>query len=47
VIFDPDYEWIYKKEEIKSKSKNSPFIGWKLKGKVFYTIYSGKIVYQK
>ncbi len=46
VIFDPDYEWVYKKEEIKSKSKNSPFINWKLKGKVIWTIYSGKIVYQ-
>jgi len=46
VIFDPDYEWVYKKEEIKSKSKNSPFINWKLKGKVIWTICSGKIVYQ-
>ena len=45
VIFDPNKEWIYKKEDIKSKSKNSPFIGWKLKGKVLYTIFSGKIVY--
>lgn len=45
VIFDPDYEWVYKKEDIKSKSKNSPFIGWKLKGKVIYTIFSGKTVY--
>jgi len=46
VIFDPDYEWVYKKEEIRSKSKNSPFINWKLKGKVIWTICSGKIVYQ-
>jgi len=46
VIFDPDYEWVYKKEEIKSKSKNSPFIDWKFKGKVIWTICSGEIVYQ-
>jgi len=45
VIFDPNKEWIYRKEDIKSKSKNSPFIGWKLKGKVLYTIFNGKIVY--
>ncbi|HDN97993.1 MAG TPA: dihydroorotase [bacterium] len=45
VIFDPNKEWIYRKEDIKSKSKNSPFIGWKLKGKVVYTIFNGKIVY--
>ena len=45
-IFDPNEEYIYKKENIVSKAKNSPFIGRKLKGKVKYTIVSGKIVYQ-
>lgn len=45
VIYDPQREWEYKKENIVSKSKNSPFIGWKLKGKVLYTIYKGSIVY--
>ena len=32
-------------EMIVSKSKNSPFIGKELKGKVKYTIVDGKIVY--
>lgn len=45
-IFDPNEEYIYKKENIVSKAKNSPFIGRKLKGKVKYTIVAGKIVYQ-
>ena len=45
-IFDPNEEYIYKKENIVSKAKNSPFIGKKLKGKVKYTIVGGKIVYQ-
>ena len=45
-IFDPNKEYIYLKENIVSKSKNSPFIGKKLKGKVKYTIVSGRIVYQ-
>lgn len=44
-IFDPNEEYIYTKEIIVSKSKNSPFIGKKLKGKVKYTIVSGRIVY--
>lgn len=45
-VFDPDEEYIYTKEMIVSKSKNSPFIGKKLKGKVKYTIVNGKIVYE-
>ena len=45
-IFDPNEQYVYTKEMIVSKSKNSPFIGKKLKGKVKYTIVSGKIVYK-
>jgi len=37
-ILDPDQEWIYKEHNIYSKSRNTPFIGEKLKGKVRYTI---------
>ena len=44
-VFDPEVEYTYTKESIVSKSKNTPFIGKKLKGKVEYTIVSGKIVY--
>ena len=46
-IFDPEETYIYTKEMIVSKSKNSPFIGKKLKGRVQYTIVGGRIVYQK
>ena len=45
-IFDPNQEYVYTREMIVSKSKNSPFIDKKLKGKVKYTIVSGKIVYK-
>lgn len=45
-IFDPNKEYIYTKESIVSKSKNSPFIGKKLKGEVKYTIVNGKVVYK-
>ena len=42
-ILDPDQEWIYKEQNIYSKSRNTPFIGEKLRGKVRYTISKGTI----
>ena len=45
-IFDPNEEYLYTKGMIVSKSKNSPFIGKNLKGRVKYTIVNGKIVYE-
>ena len=46
VIFDPDEEWTVKPEKFKSKARNTPFGGMKLKGKVKYTISRGNIVYR-
>lgn len=45
-IFNPDEEYVYTKEMIVSKAKNSPFIDKKLKGKVKYTIVNGNVVYK-
>ena len=46
VVFNPNEEYVYTKDMIVSKSKNSPFIDKKLKGKVKYTIVKGKVVYK-
>lgn len=43
VLFDPKEELV--PGEYASKASNTPFTGWKLKGKVHFTIASGKVVY--
>ncbi|MDR1391942.1 MAG: dihydroorotase [Clostridiales bacterium] len=45
-IFDEKEKWIVDAKKIKSKSKNSPFIGFELYGKVKYTIAAGEIIYK-
>lgn len=44
-IFDPAAEWEVQPEQFFSKSRNTPFAGWKLTGKVVTTIVGGRIVY--
>ncbi len=46
-VFDADAEWIYRREDSASKSKNNPFFGWKLKGKPVATIVGGKMVWSE
>jgi dihydroorotase len=46
-IIDPTLEWTYKNIDSKSKSKNSPFDGWKFTGAAVATIVGGKIVYRR
>ena len=44
VIFNPDEEWVFDKSL--SKASNTPFLGEKLPGKIFFTICRGQIVYK-
>jgi dihydroorotase len=46
-IFDPEAGWIFRAEESASKSRNSPFSGWKLKGRAVATIVGGKKVWSE
>ena len=45
-VFDPNEEYILKREMIHSKSFNTPFLGKKMKGKVKFTVHNGKITYK-
>ena len=46
-VFDPHRPWTFDAEQSASKSKNSPFNGWSLKGKAVATIVAGKIVWSE
>lgn len=45
-IIDPESEWVVDVNNLKSKSKNTPFAGMKMKGRAVVTIVGGKIVYE-
>jgi dihydroorotase len=45
VVFDSKAEWTYRAAEGKSKSRNTPFEGWTMQGKVHWTICDGRIAY--
>jgi dihydroorotase len=45
-IIDPALEWVVAAEELASKSKNSPWLGERMKGRAVYTIVGGRVVYK-
>jgi dihydroorotase len=46
-ILDPDERATIRAADLKSKSKNTPFDGWTLRGAVAATIVGGRVVYRK
>jgi dihydroorotase len=46
-IVDPSLEWIVEAEKLASKSKNSPWLGERMRGCAVYTIVGGKVVFKK
>ena len=44
-VIDPDAEWEYRDADVRSKSRNSPFFGWKLRGRAVATIRGGRITH--
>jgi dihydroorotase len=45
-ILDPNRNWSFDINRSRSRSRNSPFHGWALKGKAVGTIVGGKVVYE-
>lgn len=44
-IVDPETQWVVEPEQFRSKGRNTPFAGWKLKGRVVSTLVGGRVVY--
>jgi dihydroorotase len=45
-VVDPDREWVFEQDQTASKALNSPFYGWRLKGKAHLTLVNGKVVHR-
>lgn len=45
-VFDPGAEWTVDPSRFESRSRNTPFAGWTLKGCPRYTIVGGRIVWE-
>ncbi len=46
VVVDPEAQWVVEPARFRSKGRNTPFAGWKVKGQVALTILNGTIVFQ-
>ena len=46
-IVDPEREYVLMKEEVQSKSRNSPFLGRTMKGRNLITMIGGRVVWKK
>lgn len=45
-VFDAAERWMFRAAESRSKSKNTPFDGWDMQGRVKLTVSEGRIVYR-
>jgi dihydroorotase len=47
VLFDPDAPFVMDRTTLKSKSKNTPFDGQRMQGKVIATYVAGQPVFER
>ncbi|HBO70049.1 MAG TPA: dihydroorotase [Deltaproteobacteria bacterium] len=41
-LIDPDAEWEFRESDLRSKSRNSPFFGWKMRGRAALVLRAGR-----
>ena len=46
VVADPQEPWEVDPVKFRSKSRNTPFAGWKVKGRIMTTIVGGRVVFE-
>jgi dihydroorotase len=45
-VLDPDIAWVFQRGDSASKSANSPFYGWSLRGRAVATVVGGSVVWR-
>ncbi len=46
-VFDPGRFWVVTEESLVSRGRNTPFLGWELKGQVTHTLLAGRVVFER
>lgn len=47
ILFDPGAPWLCQREDLRSRSTNSPFDGRRLQGRVMKTFVGGKLIFER
>ncbi|HTW47674.1 MAG TPA: dihydroorotase [Acidobacteriaceae bacterium] len=45
-VFDPSAQWTFRAADSRSRSKNTPFDGWEMQGRVHATISEGRVTHR-
>jgi dihydroorotase len=43
-LIDPVKEWVVSADKLKSKSRNTPFDNWTMRGKAVMTLLDGRVI---
>jgi dihydroorotase len=46
-ILDPEYAMEVNAATLRSRGKNSPFLGWRLRGAAMLTIVGGRVIFER